>query len=200
MAKNRAHNSESQPKRLTRLQAHPVEAIDTLLNSIENFLNNEIRIAPDDYQTSLLFLGIHAAALTIGEVFFGNQGRDKDLSNYREFLKAFVDGATPETQFSTVAEDIHSWRNILAHQWIGSLGHKIEYDYKSVLGWEKRGGVLIINPKIYCEKYLNAFSLGGKIWSYGFLFTQKQLAQIHTRIVEKYKKGNVILYNNVRIH
>jgi len=129
MVKNRAHNSESQPQRLARLQANPIEAIETLLNSIDNFFNNEIRITPVHLQTSLLFLGIHAAALTIGEVFFGNQGRDRDLNNYREFLRLFVDGATPDTQFSTVAAGIHNWRNILAHQWLGSMGHRIEYDY-----------------------------------------------------------------------
>jgi hypothetical protein len=188
MAKNRTHNTESQPKRLARLQTNPIEAIETLLNSIDNFFNNEIRKTPDHFQTSLLFLGIHAAALTIGEVFFGNTGRDKDLNNYREFLKTFVDGATPDTTFSTVAEDVHNWRNILAHQWIGSLGHTIEYDYQAALGWEKKGGILVINPKIYCEQYLNAFTAGGKIWSYDAVFTPKQLTQIHTRIVEKYRR------------
>jgi hypothetical protein len=62
MAQNRTHNSESQEHRLKRLKSHPVEAIETLLNSIANYFNNEIGIAPAHYQTSLMFLGIHASA------------------------------------------------------------------------------------------------------------------------------------------
>jgi hypothetical protein len=68
------------------------------------------------------------------------------------------------------------------------LGHRIEYDYDTALGWEVRGGVLVINPRIYCEKYLKAFSHGGKIWSYDAMFTPGQLTQIHARIVDKYKR------------
>ena len=182
MSRNRAHNLESQAKKLARLQSHPVEAIETLLNSLDNYFNNEIRVAPEHFQTSLLFLGIHAAILTIGEVFFNGT----PLNNYRDFLKVFVDGQTQDTQFSIVADEIHNWRNILAHQWISSSGHKIEYDYAAALGWEKAGDVLIINPKIYCDIYLQAFSSGGKIWRYDSVFTPQQLADIHVRIVDKY--------------
>jgi hypothetical protein len=184
MAKNRAHNSESQPQRLARLKSHPIEAIETLLNSLDNFFNNEIRIAPNHLQTSLLFLGIHAVALTIGEVFFDND----PVSNYSDFLKTFVDGQTHDTQFSIVADEIHNWRNILAHQWLGSSGHKIEYDYSAILGWEKKGDILVINPNIYCDTYLQAFSSGGKIWTYDSIFTPQQLADIHVRIVDKYMR------------
>jgi hypothetical protein len=182
MAQNRAHNSEPQAQRLARLQSNPIEAIETLLYSIDNYFNNEIRITPDYVQTSLLFLGIHAAALTIGEVFFDND----PLNNYSDFLKIFVDGQTQDMQFSIVADEIHNWRNILAHQWLGSSGHKIEYDYSATLGWEKRGDVLVINPKIYCDKYLEAFAAGGRIWGYDAIFTPQQLTDIHVRIVNKY--------------
>jgi hypothetical protein len=160
MSKNRAHNAESQNQRLARLQSGPIEAVETLLNSIDSFFNNEIRVTPKECQTSLLFLGIHAAALTIGEVFFANSGRGKDLENYREFLRTFVDGQTPDTQFSTVADEIHNWRNILAHQWIGSFGHIIEYNYNATLGWEWNNQRLVLNPKIYCDLYLQTFVRG----------------------------------------
>jgi hypothetical protein len=156
------------------------------LNSIDNFFNNEIRITPKSYQTSLLFLGVHAVALTIGEVFFNHQGVGKDLRNYTNFLKTFVDGPTADTQFSIVAGDIHNWRNILAHQWIGSLGHTIEYDYNSHKGWKREAGRLIINPEIYCGVYLQAFATGGKIWQYDSVFNPQQLIHIQNRIVEKY--------------
>jgi|SRR3989338_705180 len=179
---NRAHG-ESKEKRLLRFQNNPpVEAVDTLLNSIDNFFNNEIRLAPDNAQTSLLFLGIHAVALTISEVFFNKTG----LEGYKLFLEKFVDGKSENTRFSAIAELIHDWRNVLAHQWLGSVGHEIGYDYKMEFGWQERDGVVFINPKIYCEYYLGAFSSGGKIWGYDKIFTESELQAIKNRIIKKY--------------
>jgi len=187
MGQNRTHNSESQKARLVRLKSHPIEAIETLLNSIANYFNNEIGITPAHYQTSLMFLGVHAVALTTGEVFFANEKPNSMLKDYKQFLETFVDGDTDDLKFSLIAEDIHNWRNILAHQWLGSMGHQIEYDYQTNLGWEKREDMLIINPKIYCESYLKAFSRGGKIWQYDSIFTPEQLVESHKRIVSKYE-------------
>lgn len=184
MGQNRTHNSESRDHRLVRLKSQPVEAIETLLNSIANYFNNEIEITPTHYQTSLMFLGVHAAALTIGEVFFANGTMLKD---YKQFLEAFVDGDTENTKFSLIAEDIHNWRNILAHQWLGSMGHRIEYDYQTTLGWEKKNDILVINPRIYCDSYLKTFSANGKIWKYDSILTPDQLAETHKRIVEKFE-------------
>lgn len=117
--KNNAH-MESKEKRIRRLkQGSPIEAIETLLNSIDNFFNNEIISTPNYHQTSLLFLGIHATALTISEALFGEKGEN----GYRIFLEKFVDGQTDNTKFSRIANILHDWRNILAHQWIGSMGH-----------------------------------------------------------------------------
>lgn len=181
--KNNAHKNESKEARLKRLQDGPyVEAIETLLNSIDNFFNNEIRITVDNYQTSLLFMGIHAAALTISEVFFNKKG----LSGYKLFLETFVDGNEENKKFSTIADIIHDWRNILAHQWIGSMGHEIGYDCEMQLGWEKRDDITFINPRIYQEQYLAAFQAGGKIWGYDRIFTEDQLEQIKQRIIAKY--------------
>lgn len=187
MGQNRTHNSEARDARLERLKSHPVEAIETLLNSIANYFNNEIGVTPAHYQTSLMFLGVHAAALTIGEVFFANEKPDAMLKDYKQFLETFVDGDAEDLKFSLIAEDIHNWRNILAHQWLGSMGHRIEYDYQAALGWEKRDDILVINPKVYCEAYLKAFSLGGKIWRYDQVFTADQLNEIHGRIVAKFE-------------
>jgi len=75
---NRAHNIEPLEKRISRFQnGHPIEIIETLLNSIANFFNNEIRLTTenDNFQTSLLFLGIHAVALTISEGFLIKRGQ-----------------------------------------------------------------------------------------------------------------------------
>lgn len=182
--KNRAH-IETKVQRLKRLKdGSPVEAIETLLNSIANFFNNEIQLTPDQYQTSLLFLGVHAVALTISEAFYGKSGEE----GYRLFLEAFVDGKTEDKKFSMISNTLHDWRNILAHQWIGSLGHSIEYDYKMIEGWKNGEDGLVINPKIYCEAYLSAFSASGRIWKYESMFSDDDLEKIKQRIINKYEK------------
>lgn len=183
--KNNAHDIEPLEKRLARFQnGSPVESIETLLNSIANFFNNEISMAPDRYQTSLLFLGIHSVALTISEVFWGLEG----VAGYKKFLENFVDGNTADTKFSFVADKVHNWRNVLAHQWLASSGYQIQYDYKMETGFIASDGLLRINPKIYCEHYLNAFSAGGKIWGYEKIFSNDDLEKVKKRIVDKFVK------------
>ena len=177
--KNNAHRGESKEKRLKRLQDNSyVEAIETLLNSIDNYFNNEIRLTVGNYQTSLLFMGIHAAALTISEVFFGKSG----LTGYKQFLETYVDGKDDNKKFSIISATIHDWRNVLAHQWIGSIGHEIGYDYEMEFGWQERENVTFINPRIYCEQYLAAFKAGGRMWQYEQLFDGEQLEAIKQRI------------------
>ncbi|OGG19029.1 hypothetical protein A3D78_06695 [Candidatus Gottesmanbacteria bacterium RIFCSPHIGHO2_02_FULL_39_14] len=181
--KNRAH-MESREKRLARLRSgNYIEAIETLLNSIANYFNNEISITPDNYQTSLLFLGIHASILTLSEAFFGLSGK----TGYYLFLEKFIDGNTKDTKFSQIANTLHDWRNVLAHQWLGSIGHRIEYDYKMSEGWKKDGDITIINPKIYCQHYLNAFSGNGKIWQYESILSEAELSKAKEIIVRKYE-------------
>lgn len=183
--KNNAHY-EDREKRLQRLiNGSPIEAIETLLNSIDNFFNNEIRLTPNQFQTSLLFLGIHAVALTISEAFYNKGGE----SGYRLFLENFVDGEDDDKKFSKIASTIHDWRNILAHQWIGSLGHSIAYDYNMEEGWKYSDNTTIINPRIYCECYLNAFSRTGKLWDYDTVFTPSELNDISQRIIKKFEES-----------
>ena len=122
--------------------------------------------------------------MTIGEVFF-NKG---NFGNYKLFLEKFVDGDTSDTQFSKIAQELHFWRNVIAHVWLNSQGYEIEYDYQTNFGWEKKGGLLVINPKIYCEHYLKAFSEFGKIWKYDKIFSEEELENIKLRIIEKYKR------------
>lgn len=182
---NRAYNIEPLEKRISRFQdGPPIEIIETLLNSISNFLNNEIRltIASDNYQTSLLFLGIHAVALTLSEAFFNKNGSE----GYKLFLENFVDGETFDTKFSQIAKQIHDWRNILAHQWLGVSGYGVGYDYNSKMGWERRGEKIFINPIIYSEYYLEAFGTNGRLWDYQKMFTEEELAQIKERLLKKF--------------
>lgn len=181
---NRAH-MEPIANRIGRFQnSHPIEIIETLLNSIDNYLNNEIRLTVEgeNYQTSLLFLGIHSVALTIAEAFFNLNGPD----GYKKFLESYVDGDTSDTKFSSVATQIHSWRNILAHQWLGVGGYDIGYDYEQKEGWVNHGSVIFINPKIYCEHYLKAFAAGGSIWDYDKHFTEEEMQEIKERLISKF--------------
>lgn len=185
MAQNNAYIGESKEKRLKRFQDnHPYEVIATLLNSIANYFNNELALTAkgDNNQSTLLILGVHAVALTISEGLFNKTG----LDGYKLFLEKFVDGDTPDTTFSTIADSIHSWRNVLAHQWIGSIGHSIGYDYDMVLGWEVRDDVTFINPRIYLEHYLKAFGAGGKIWTWESLLSEEEQQQAKERLIKKY--------------
>lgn len=183
--KNNAHQIEPFKKRLARFQnGSPIESIETLLNSIANFFNNEIIITPEKFQTSLLFLGIHAVALTVSEIFWNLKGE----SGYKKFLETFMDGDTKDTKFSSVAGKIHNWRNILAHQWLGSSGYNIQYNYATNLGFELKNDLLVINPKIYCDCYIKAFSAGGKIWEYQKLLTGLELNSAKQRIIDKFVK------------
>lgn len=174
---------ESRDERLKRFQeGEPAEAIETLLNSIDNYFNNEISIAPQNYQTSLLFIGIHAVALTISESFFNVTG----MKGYRMFLETFVDGESKDLRFSVIAQSLHNWRNVLAHQWIGSIGHHIEYSYVSELGWQNAGEKLIINPRIYYHQYIAGFAPDGRIWKYSRILNEEQLMGVKSRIIDKF--------------
>ena len=134
-----------------------------------------------------MFLGIHSVALTISEIFWNLKGE----SGYKKFLEKFVDGNTKDTKFSSIADKIHNWRNVLAHQWLASSGYQIQYDYEIKFGFIVKDGLLTINPKIYCDHYLNAFrstSRGGKIWNYRSIFNSEQLEEIKQRLIYKFIK------------
>ena len=179
---------EERAKRLKRFQDNPpYEIVATLLNSIANFFNNEISTTANgnNPQTSLLFLGIHAVALTVAEGLFNKNGP----VGYKLFLEKFVDGATPDTQFSSISNMIHDWRNILAHQWIGSTGHEVGYDYTMALGWEVRGNITFINPRIYLDHYLAAFGHGGKIWDWEKHLTAIEQEAAKQRLLRKYENN-----------
>ncbi len=97
-----------------------------------------------------------------------------------------MDGNTEDTQFSLVASKIHNWRNVLAHQWLASSGYEIQYDYEMKTGFVINDDLLIINPKIYCDYYIKAFSAGGKIWKYEKLLTGSELDSAKQRIIDKF--------------
>lgn len=181
------HLGETQERRLRRFENEsPIEIIETLLNSINHFFNNEIRATlhdPESPQTSLLILGIHSVALTTVHGFF-NQGGSR---GYKLFLENFVDGATIDTKFSTIAEDIHEWRNVLPHRWLNVAGHQFSYDYTMPEGWKKDGDTILLNPNVYLKCYLDAFLSGGKIWRYSkILNTDAMMQEAKKRFISKY--------------
>jgi len=185
--RNNAHLEEAFEHRLKRFQSNsPGESIQTLLDSINNYFNNELRyiVEHETYQTSLLIMGIHASILTIAEAFYDQKG----LSGYKLFLERFVDGKLSEQKFSEIAGEIHAWRNILAHQWMSVRGHNFGYAYEIAEGWKREDGTLYLNPRVYAQQYLDAFGLNGRIWQYRDKFSDKELEEIKQRIIEKFVK------------
>jgi len=182
---NNNSHIESKESRLKRFKDNePCEIIETLINSIALFYNNELIITTrnDNYQTTLMFLGVHASALTISEALFNKSGHD----GYKIFLEKFVDGETQNIKFSIISQLIHDWRNVLAHQWIGSIGHELGYDYEMVDGWKTHNDVTFINPAIYLDQYIKAFGPGGKIWTWKSILTEQEKQNANDRLITKY--------------
>ena len=176
---------EDKQKRLKRLsEGKPVEIIDTLLNSMQNFFMGEIGSASENNLLYLVILGDHAVALTISEGLFGKVG----VGGYKLFLEKFVDQAKEGFNFSEIAEDIHNWRNVIAHQWLSSSGYDFGIDLDLNLGWQKRGSITYFNPKLYHEAFNKTFSGGGKIWKYADILDEKQMQEAKERLLEKYIK------------
>lgn len=178
MARNRVHN-DTQMIILQVLNGPPISAIIFLNFAISKFFNNELTLTAKNKQTGLLFMGIHASALTISEALWGVGGP----TGYKMFLETFMDCS--EARFAEVAKEIHDWRNILAHQFISKSGHNIDYDYNMRQGFIKKNGDLIINPEIYLQSYLDIFAKNKILEFFKSLDKTKQ-QEIKKRIVEKY--------------
>lgn len=147
-------------KRLIRfIDNSPGEIVFTLVNSIQNIFIREITKAKEDGLVFITFLGTHAVMLTISEKMFGKTG----IGGVKFFLKEFVDGDTDDLKFSEIADDIHLLRNSTAHEWLTSHGYQLGIDSKIPEGWRKEGDIIVINPNIYFEQFLNAFSVEGRI-------------------------------------
>jgi len=176
---------EDRVKRLKRFQdGEPVEIIETLLNSIDNFFNiKEIDVAASSNLWLLVVLGIHAVALTISHGLFGKDGH----KGFKFFLKSFVDAEEEGFKFSEISKEIHTYRNIVAHRWLSDFGYDFGLDFEMVKGWEKRDNIIYFNPKLYYEAYKRAFGAGGKIWQYSRLLSDEEAQEAKERLIEKYK-------------
>jgi hypothetical protein len=178
---------ESFEDRLKRFQnGPPTEVISTLTNSINNFFNPEITKAAEENCWSLMFMGIHAVALTISQAYFGQTGRD----GYLRFLRTFVDGESIGQDFSTIGAEIHRWRNVLAHQWLSSVGHTFGLDPEMEVGWERRGDILVVNPNKYHEQYRQAFQTNSDLWRPENFLSPDELASVKTRLLAKFSDSH----------
>lgn len=174
---------EDKKARLKRFRnGPPVEIIETLLNSIDNFFNNEIDVAAEANLWHLVILGDHAVALIIADGLFGKSGPD----GFKLFLQYFVDTNKKGFNFSQIYRDIHAWRNAIAHQWLSFSGYRFGLDFKIPAGWEKRNGVTFFNPILYHKSFKSAFSAGGKIWDYDKILNDKELEEAKIRLLNKY--------------
>ena len=176
---------EDRARRLKRfLDGEPLEIIETLLNSIDNFFNKrEIDVAASSNLWLLVILGIHAVALTVSDGLFNKDGH----KGFHFFLKSFVDTEKEGFNFSEISKEIHTYRNIIAHRWLSDFGYDFGFDYKMVKGWEKRGDTVYFNPRLYYEAYNKAFGAGGKIWQYDKLLSKEEAQKTKERLIKKYK-------------
>lgn len=179
-----AKNMETPEQRLKRFERNdPSEVILTLLNSIHNnFVMREILPAATYQLPTLVFLGTHAVAETIAEGVYGKSG----LDGFRFYLENFVDECDSDLKFSTIATELNDWRNILAHQWIGSMGHNFGLSDKKPLGWWRDEDNLIVNPTTYAKQFSEGFSAGGTIWDFENMMDSAQKEAAKERLIKKY--------------
>lgn len=174
---------EDRQKRLERLsRGEPVEIIETLLNSMDNFFNSQIDQIANLEMWYLVIMGDHAVALTIASGLFGVDGE----SGYKMFLEKFVDKDSPGFDFSSIANKIHNWRNVIAHRWLSDFAYEIGEDNNMVFGWEKRDGITYLNLKLYHNAFKSAFSAGGKIWDYEKIMTTGEMEEAKQRLLNQY--------------
>ena len=154
---------ESFEKRLKRFTfGSPREPFLNLVNTIANFVRPELKKTVENGQVYLFFLGSHAITQTIGKNIFDKSG----IVGTSCYLKNFVDGSSAETKFSEISKDIHSMRNIVAHQVLSRSMHNIVLDEEIDCGWKKDNNEIRINWHIYAQYFLDAFNRGGKIYSW----------------------------------
>lgn len=175
---------EDKDKRRKRFEEGvPLEIIETLLNSVDNYFNRaQIAVAAEAKAWDLVFIGIHAAATTIGTGLFS----DSPLTAYGQFLESFVDTDELGGDFSRIAKELHDWRNVLTHRWLSERGYGFGFDFEQKLGWREQDGVILLNPRLYHAAYQKAFAANGRIWKWGAILTQEQIETAKVRLLKQY--------------
>jgi hypothetical protein len=169
----------------------PREPFLNLVNSIANFVSPELTNAFENGQVYLFFLGSHAIIQTVSKNIYAKTGPDGTLY----YLKNFVDGSSPGTDFSTISHVIHSMRNVVAHQVLSCSMHNIVIDEKLDCGWKRSSGEIIINWYVYAQHFLDAFSLGGRIYDWDQHLSPEELIvrqyQFICRFLELHKSHDI---------
>jgi hypothetical protein len=107
-----------------------LEIVGWLAVSFQNSYASEIEGARTEKLYLSVYLLTHAVMQIISENMFDLTGVDGTKS----FLSHYIDGADNDKKFSPVADEIHSLRNVLAHQAYSSLQHRVEmFQYPDLL-------------------------------------------------------------------
>ena len=176
---------EPQDKRDTRLEnSTPLEIIETLILSIDNFSNRQIRAAIEAGAFDLAFIGIHSAAVTIGTGLFTNSS----LTAFTRFLREFIDTDEQGYNFSEIAKELHGWRQVLVHRWLSERGYEFGFDMVQQEGWRKVDGVVLLNPRRFHEAFNQAFAAGGKIWQWQTILSDDEKQAAKVRLLANYHR------------
>ena len=154
------------------------------INSIDNHFNTQITAAAQHHCWDLAILGIHAAILTITDGI----APGKPVEQYRWFLEKFVDEDREGSDFSVVADTIHTWRTTLAHHWLHGKNYGMVFDFTMENGWEQRAEIIAFNPKHYYEAYDRAFHPFMPLWSYVDDLSPQEQEKVKQRYSKKFMK------------
>jgi len=100
------------------------------------------------------------------------------------YLENFVEGDTADTKFSSITDDIHDTRNVMAHQGYSSLQHRVEYFADEIPeGWKQDGDSILINPKLYADRFEGGFR-------HGTIIDKYQQVTNEIRTIRKYQYIN----------
>jgi hypothetical protein len=155
---------ETFEKRLKRYtDENDLEIFGWLTILMQNPYLHELHLAKVNRLYHCVYLFTHAIMQTVAENMFGLKGKD----GTKFYLENFVDGATPDRQFSLISDDIHHVRNVIAHQGYSSAQHTVEYFCDEIPeGWKRDSNTVLINPRIYAEQFEKAFTTGAHVQKY----------------------------------
>jgi hypothetical protein len=152
-------------KRLKRYLSDDLEIFGWMTIMMQN---GEVTKAMQSELYQCVVLSTHSIIQTIAQNLFGLTG----LDGTRFYLENFLDEGLADRKFSTIAEEIHELRNVIAHLGYSSLQHEVEIDNEIAEGWRRDEDVIKINLAIYCQLFDEAFRQGRHIKTY------KQLPKI----------------------
>jgi hypothetical protein len=138
----------------------PNEIFSTILNSISNFTIPGLRKVTEIELYEQALLGAHAVIQTIGEHIYGQYG----IAATKFYLTNFVDGDAENAKFSAVADELHKFRNIIAHRWSSRSNYSVGLDISQAKGWWRDDQGLHINPRVFMQCFFDGFRTSSPMW------------------------------------